>query len=183
MTVEFCPTCVPSLQLWVKTFMYFITDQAEWRKKLIILLTVIVSACSARTDCGILLPCRSSLYFSSLPLCFPLSLSLLPIIAIWHPPFHCQSGQLRCGSDSLHCAQPTDRLPSGGVWSSIMDQTLQFTHVAGRTCLAWKWGDRYGEYASEIGHPLSKWHFFLRLRVHRVCKIKRYFLLVLSGYP
>ena len=57
----------------VRAFMHFMTDEVE-RKilKLNIPLTVIVSICSARTDCSILLPCWSAVYIS------PPSLSYFP---------------------------------------------------------------------------------------------------------
>lgn len=72
--------------------------------KLNIPLSVIGSICCAGTDCSILLLCWRAVYLSSLlpslTLSPPPSFSPFPIIAIWHSPLHCQSGQ-QGGSDDL----------------------------------------------------------------------------------
>lgn len=61
----------PLCHTLVRALMHFVTDEVEEEKKIIpklnIPLAVIGSICSARTDCGILLPCWSAVYLSSLP--------------------------------------------------------------------------------------------------------------------
>lgn len=97
----------PLFHTLVRAFMHFMTDEVGEEKipKLNIPLTVIGSICSAGTDYGILLPCWSAVYLSSLPPSPP-----FPIIAIWHSPFHCQSGQHGCSIDLFvpiaHCPPP-----------------------------------------------------------------------------
>lgn len=131
--------------------------------KLNIPLTVIVSVCCARTDCGVLLPCWKVVYFSSLPLLFYVSLSSFPpIIAIWHSPFHCQSVPCCVTVDLLHwCPAP---------WSPLVKVCDKTLHCTISSCLAWQLGDKRNKYACKTGHLLSKWNTYRNLCP--ICKSK-----------
>lgn len=131
--------------------------------KLNIPLTVIVSVCCARTDCGVLLPCWKAVYFSSLPLLFYVSLSSFPpIIAIWHSPFHCQSVPCCVTVDLLHwCPAP---------WSPLVKVCDKTLHCTISSCLAWQLGDKRNKYACKTGHLLSKWNTYRNLCP--ICKSK-----------
>lgn len=164
-------------------------EEEEWKKKpnLNIPLSVIVSICSARTDCSIFLPCWNTVHFYSLPLRSLTPPLPFPIIAIWLFPFHCQSGPHCCSTDSLHSAEPSGHFTPQGVWSSIMEKkTLHCTCVVTGFVFNWKCEDKQRKCASKIGRLLSEWNsggttshfvssnweYYFLLRGHGACKIR-----------
>lgn len=118
--------------------------------KLNIPLAVIGSICSARTDCGILLPCWSAVYLSSLPLAFShycnmaLSISLSVraarrqrwVVCAYIPVPTSLAQAYDHSSWIKHYAMP--------MWPPVPTQ-------------AGKWEDKHARYSSKIGHLLSKW--------------------------
>lgn len=118
---------------------------------------VIVSICSARTDCGILLPCWSAVYFSSIPLLFSLCFSPFPHYCNMAP-----SISLSVWAALLQ-HRPRYVLPSPLATSlvKVYDHPSWIKHYTTRIwpqvpASAGNRGDKHRKNACETGHLLSK---------------------------